>query len=305
MSTDPIEAFHLNGERIRELDGDYREIQRAIAAILAIDGDDVLCLGSGFCICSSPWLVVTALHVIKSIIDRHEPTSGPYLRIAHETSDLTQHDPQAFIGGALQVDGFFSFPSSDLAILRVADTRSGGHRVVPVPLELSPGLPSVAEHCYAVGYSHITAGPLTSADGRHSIEFERRLAVTQGHVQQVWPRGRDRVLLPSPAFATDAEFRHGMSGGPVVMEGRGVVGIMSTGIDHAPHSPLATSMASLMFPLLAWQPLLTGPEQGSVGPTLYDWAVSGRVPVDSTIEEFDIEPVNGGVRVSFLAQEDT
>jgi len=52
-----------------------------------------------------------------------------------------------------------------------------------------------------------------------------------GHIKEVHPEGRDRVMLPGPCYRTDMKIEHGASGGPVMNSKGKVIGINSTGFD--------------------------------------------------------------------------
>lgn len=60
----------------------------------------------------------------------------------------------------------------------------------------------------------------------YSLKFKAR--VNRGHVQEVFPDGRDKVLMPSPCFRSDIPIYGGNSGGPVFDKFGRVCGVNCT-----------------------------------------------------------------------------
>jgi hypothetical protein len=114
-------------------------------------------------------------------------------------------------------------------------------RAVPPP----PGQTVVA-----FGYRESQISVTKAANGEHHIELNDRPTVSIGKVTQVYPSGRDRVMLPFPCFEIEARFDPGMSGGIVVDEGGAVCGLICASLQHSdPDAPPISYVASL-WPML-------------------------------------------------------
>lgn len=137
---------------------------------------------------------------------------------------------------------------SDIAVAQLrlpTDTRTGT-LIQPWQLSLSFVPPRVGERVLAIGYPQWFG---TFADSS-TVEVTHTMGRSVGTVEEVWPTGRDRLLLPQPSFSVGAKYTGGMSGGPVInMEGH-VCGVVSRGFDMVDES-LSIAYASLLAPALS------------------------------------------------------
>jgi hypothetical protein len=109
--------------------------------------------------------------------------------------------------------------------------------------------PPAGQHVVAFGYreSRIT---VTESDGVHHIDLKDRPTSSAGVVRQVYPRGRDSVMLPFPCFEIEARFDPGMSGGMVIDETGALCGLICASLQHGdPNAPPISYVASL-WPML-------------------------------------------------------
>ena len=80
----------------------------------------------------------------------------------------------------------------------------------------------------------------------HHIELNDRLTMSIRKIRQVYPLGRDAVMLPFPCFEVEARFDPGMSGGLVVDESDTLCGIICATLQHHdPDTPPISYVASL------------------------------------------------------------
>ncbi|HEY4214481.1 MAG TPA: serine protease [Steroidobacteraceae bacterium] len=84
-----------------------------------------------------------------------------------------------------------------------------------------------------------------------TMELSGNMRIGSGRVTQVFPEGRDRVLVPWPAFEVDAPLFGGMSGGPVFDERGGLIGLGSRSLDMGPADEPAPMIVALLWPVLA------------------------------------------------------
>ena len=109
--------------------------------------------------------------------------------------------------------------------------------------QLTTRLPKVGEQLLICGFrASETEFPPDAED------FSGRMIVSTGVVTERYPRGRDRVILPSPCLEVACRTWGGMSGGPAFDSHGRLVGILSTSVgDTAGGDP---SFVSLVWPAL-------------------------------------------------------
>lgn len=109
-------------------------------------------------------------------------------------------------------------------------------------------MPTVGDRVFLAGFTAETATIPISSDMR----IGGNVRVSVGRVIDVWPEGRDRVMLPSASFAVDSPAFGGMSGGPVLdSQGRmiGTVSSSTEGDDMAFVSHVWPSLLALIEPV--------------------------------------------------------
>lgn len=179
-------------------------------------------LGSG--LMYMPFSFITARHVIRDgfKIDEQQKQrlanrrSGyEYMRFGTALFQLTNAGKSVFWG----VNRTWDPTHFDLAICEAArDDAASSAKDVPYPtafLEWSLEAPPEGSEVTMLGYPDIHV----RADGTHwNTEF--KLAAQTGKVINVYPEGRDRGMYPWPCFEVDKPVLAGMSGGPVICDGR-------------------------------------------------------------------------------------
>jgi hypothetical protein len=208
-------------------------------------------VGSAFFI--APYTVLTAAHVIFALWDELQP---PWLRGRYPEGDglgafcvALANVPDLDHPEVIARWRALSLTASayaDLAFLHVApDNRAAEEFAWPAFPELMLLPPEVGVSVTTLGYPDVQIDELS----------ERTTAVTltprytSGDVLANWEQGRGSWLFPQ--FETSASFEHGMSGGPVLADGKlcGVVSYAARYEDGSYHSYAAA----------LWPALLAGP----------------------------------------------
>ena len=110
--------------------------------------------------------------------------------------------------------------------------------------------PPVGQTVVAFGYREAKINVTEDNDGVHHIELNDRPTTSIGTVRQVYPRGRDPVMLPFPCYEIEARFDPGMSGGMVIDQTGKLCGLVCASLQHDdPHAPPISYVTSL-WPML-------------------------------------------------------
>jgi hypothetical protein len=212
-------------------DPDDPILAMAIAPVVMRDARGVRGLGTSFCIAALPSgkaLYVTAQHVVAEFLPA-ELTEGVHHGI------LPGCEPFLLLPGVADARAHEAIPISavaacvnnnDIAICTVDLSASGIPMQRAVTLQVTMGRPREGEKCVGFGYGDMKAGDLVP-DQPDKREWYGPLRGSRAVVEEVFPSGRDRVLLPFPCFRTSAYYASGMSGGPIFRDDGRVVGVVS------------------------------------------------------------------------------
>jgi len=85
---------------------------------------------------------------------------------------------------------------------------------------------------------------------RESI-ISKSMTVSIGEVKQIYPAGRDRVVLPFPCYEIEARFDPGMSGGLVVDENGALCGLICASLQTCEPTAPPISYVATLWPMLA------------------------------------------------------
>lgn len=200
----------------------------------------------------SGYLAVTARHVLDHVVRTHGATlkDGKNVEISGYELKLYQVLP----GPAYRIWRVVAaWPcETDIVLLHLSLDRS------TVPDETvtwkQPHLrvmpPPAGQKVVAFGYREAKIVVTESQDGVHHIELNDRPTTSIGTVRQVYPNGRDGVMLPFPCFEIEARFDPGMSGGMVIDENGALCGLICASLQHGdPNTPPISYVASL-WPML-------------------------------------------------------
>lgn len=182
-------------------------------------GDQDSFEGTAFCLATlqnGEVIFATARHVIEDIIE--DASIQIFLLLPKELAQIEK--PTAWEGIAVRRISA-ALTNSDIALL-VADVADHGYdldkfKYFPVTL----GKPQVSQQCLGLGY------PQTQG----TASFDMR--ASQGTIEEIHPNRRDIALSTFPSFRTNALYMPGMSGGPIVDNDGGLIGIISHGTDSS------------------------------------------------------------------------
>jgi hypothetical protein len=244
----------ISFENGNDVEVPFSDLQQSIMPVVLINDDGIRTVGTCFAI-SNHGLCLTARHVLEEIPmvpsttkpGEMEPVGllGALYTSATEKGGI----PEGHVfGGFLPINKAHGISTTDIAILHLNLPLRGdtGERICMPLLHLRLRLPEPGEHFMAIGYSK--GEWANTEEGVHTIE--QTVSATSGLVSAVYPRGRDRAMLPTPCFQTSAPFHAGMSGGPLIDHHGRVFGVVTSGYrlqDGEEPISFATPIATSMF----------------------------------------------------------
>jgi hypothetical protein len=140
-------------------------------------------------------------------------------------------------------------------------------------MKLGPAFPQVGSLCFATGYHAMRCN--VAVDGRHTHEISQSYSGTRGRITQIYFPRRDTAFLNFPCFETTSRFDPGMSGAPIITEGRSVVGAVCSSFGETSDGHI--SYGSLVGPALFLE--IDTPNGKAF---LYDFVSGGSVVCDET-----------------------
>ena len=206
--------------------------QRAIMPLITVDEEgDFRPIGTAFAV-APHGLLLTARHVLNEAHKYSRRTLGPHGKYVDDWSlyafymtDVHSTETGAFEGGLWPVVSTHFYEGTDLACCTLKPLSRAG---VPVqlpclPLTLNP--PNEDENVLGLGYYSMEFGKQIE----NTLPYFQDTALSRGRVGRVFQERHDNGLLSFPCFRTDANFEHGMSGGPIFGEQGRVCGVITGG----------------------------------------------------------------------------
>jgi hypothetical protein len=121
--------------------------------------------------------------------------------------------------------------SHDVALLQLQGILKDDEPFYLPCLTLTSQLPEVGTAVLGIGYTKMDIVRDEATEELRNVTISQACHGAHGEVTQLYPDGRDRVMLPFPVFETSARFDPGMSGGPVFSGGSlGVCGVVCSGL---------------------------------------------------------------------------
>ncbi len=199
----------------RPFDHFAHPIQKNVLHIIAMDGDKLIPVGTGF-IVSKDGLMITAKHVIDYAV-----AGAP---IHHEGSDSYKSSRGLYAtwikseteGGLIPIDQvWYREQGLDIAFMALRPMFENDKQVMHPIVKLNLLPPPVGTIILAAGYYKMKASIESSTDESIEMEIHQETAFSTGKVVEIFPERRDGSFLNFPCFQTDCKFNPGMSGGPV------------------------------------------------------------------------------------------
>lgn len=216
-----------------------------VLALLAVEGNTVRASGSAVLV--APYIALTARHVTDDYFKHFHSAEAPQ-------SDYNANYTifaRGRSGGTWRmffVRRIFNTHGTDIVALYV-EPADGADPVSWPRIRLDVRPPQVGSSVYSWG--HI--GPAATIEGTISpvLGWGANLCRSSGVVRDVYPLERDRSLVNFPSFHFDARVDPSMSGGPVFDSSGNLIGINSTSMAATAEHPIHSSMAALLWPVLA------------------------------------------------------
>jgi serine protease Do len=222
-------------------------LRKQVLPLLDIDRDTGLLTGLGTCLKADPFLtfltaehvldgqfaepaedrtsVVAALFGIGLVYGRVGLPSEYFAPVSHVFSwRRLQEEPPALIGSTPPRRFVADVMRFHVDASNVPDTTE----IPPLPIRLSGAAPSIGDRVLAVGYPDLPRMRDHPAD-TVAITYVEGMYGAEGRITGIHPAGRGSTY-PWPQLEVEADWRPGMSGGPVFNEAGEVIGIVSTSL---------------------------------------------------------------------------
>jgi hypothetical protein len=242
-----LEHFLTQGTKEKFLIQDPFGLREAIQPVVSISETEDKITGLGTCFQVSPWLWLTAHHVVQHSSSSIFPPGeigavGFSMGLVFGTVGFVASD---VFGPIVQCTGFKPAVAGDthvgprppnilidVAALRVNVDKLKRQRVVS-PLPVAKNGTNIGDEVFAIGYPIL--GSKFDVESTRSI-FEERMYGASGIVTAVYPNGTSSSK-PWPTFQIEGNWESGMSGGPVISIQGQVVGIVSSSLAPYDHHP--------------------------------------------------------------------
>lgn len=166
---------------------------------------------SGTAVIISPFLALTARHVLDDHWTRHE---GVVMPLESRAAGAFSLELFQVVGTSLHrwaVTRFWTTDAADFAVLRLEPLCAGAAAYAFKHLHIDLLPPKVGERITAFGY----AGTEIDEVAPRKFLLRQYAPTSRGEVVEVHISGRDPLIMPFPCFRTNARFDGSMSGGPV------------------------------------------------------------------------------------------
>jgi len=142
--------------------------------------------------------------------------------------------------------------ATDIAVLHLAadPQRSDHGEIIWRTPRLRALPPPIGQTVIAFGYREGRINVAEGDDGVHHIKLDDRPTISVGTIRQVYPSGRDTVVLPFPCFEIEARFDPGMSGGMVIDETGQLCGLVCASLQHNDPDAPPISYVAALWPML-------------------------------------------------------
>lgn len=197
-------------------------LSTSIVPVCAVKDGQLSGEGTAFCLArltNGEAVFATANHVIREIADRPEVDAFLLFR-----RDLVSKEAERSWAQVPIRSISYATTNSDVALLVVNVSEFGLNVAELKWFPITFGRPQIGQHCMALGY------PQT---GKGSINYDLR--ASRGKIEEIYQSKLTTAELGNyPSFLTNGLYEPAMSGGPIVDESGGIIGIIAHGMDTEP-----------------------------------------------------------------------
>jgi hypothetical protein len=267
--------------------------QMSIMPVVAVRGPQLRLLGTCFAI-SNDGLVLTARHVLDAVFEAGQQPDGWQVGAMYIAEPMPGDDPAGLHGGFISANQIPRVGELDIGAMHLnLPARIDTGALLPMPaLRLSPAIPRVGATCLALGYHDMKDE--IARDNPYDHTIEQTYSASQGIIEEICFPRRDASMLTFPCFRTSLRHEPGMSGGPVVSEDGGVIGVVCSAIKGQD-----IYYVSLIGPALFLQLDGLGADGKAARMFLYDFVAGGAVGVDQTMRGLDIHRHGDTLQIHF------
>lgn len=254
-------------------------VQKSIMPVIAVRDNQFRPVGTCFAI-TNHGLLITAKHVVEDALGftgRNELELGPsypdcWLQVIYSSDEINEDGSS--LGGPLPINRVFFNNDLDIAVMHVQlPTNKQTEKLLRLPASLlSPGTPDTGKMCFGIGYHSMDWIP-----ENQGYKVIQSFSASRGTVEDVYFPLRERGRLRFPCFRTTAKFEGGMSGGPIIGEDGGVIGVVCDDCHGSLIGP------AFLIPV-DFQTDAGGEERKF----LYDAVEGGSVSVNDTINQINV-----------------
>jgi len=277
------------------------ELQKVVMPLFAVDGENIVSIGTGFVIGGNQ-LMMTAAHVVKEALAMGRRVLGQDgkwidangLYALYVSSERHGPELEHHLGGLLPIDHVWINSRMDIGLGWLRIPIINGKPIRLLRMRISPGLPKLGDPITAFGY-HSLSEPLRVDDkGNRVLPYDIKGSFSRGEILDIHETKRDSAFLTFPCFRTSARFDAGMSGGPVLNAEGSVCGIVSAGSGLS-SDERHSSYASLLW-LAMGSTINIAPSEGAPveSRTLMELVSSGFILTDGTEKQISVRRSAGG-----------
>jgi S1-C subfamily serine protease len=197
-------------------------LSTSIVPVCAVKDGQLSGEGTAFCLArftNGEAVFATANHVIREIADRPEVDAFLLFRRDLINKEVERSWVQVPIRSIS-----YATTNSDVALLVVNVSEFSLDVTELKWFPITFGRPQEGQYCVGLGYPQA---------GKGSVNYDLR--ASRGEIEQIYPNKLTTAELGNyPSFLTNGLYEPAMSGGPIVDESGGVIGIIAHGMDTEP-----------------------------------------------------------------------
>jgi len=293
----------LVGREIDDLDpilienGPFQELpisilQSFVVPVIVLRPSTISLIGTAFNIAPGG-LFVTAKHVVDEALAICNQDPGSWIAVLWMTSGSDHEDVEDLLGGQIPVKLIQVSESHDVALLQTAQLFKDEEPVNFPVCRLDTRVPEIGTPVLGVGYTKMDVVRHHNTPELRDVSVEQSCHSAHGVVTEVFPAGRDSVMIPFPAFSSSARFDPGMSGGPVFSgDSAKVCGVVCSSVGMGESTDEYISYAAMALNVLTLD--VTTDQAKGESATLYELVRRGIVIADDNFKSIELSDGGDG-----------